>query len=669
MEKKFSRILYGGDYNPNQWPKEIWKEDMRIFKKANINSATINVFSWAKIQPSENEYCFNELDEIIEMLTKENYDIVLATSTAALPAWMFKKYPEVGRTDYEGRQHKFGQRHNACPNSLVYQNFAKKLVEKLAHRYKDNKNITCWHINNEYGGECYCENCEKAFRVWLKNKYKTINALNEAWNLEFWGHTVYEWDEIVLPNGLSEGIGWDKTAFAGISIDYRRFNSDGLLENYKMERDVVRNIIPEALITTNLMGTYKGLDYFKWAKEMDIVSWDSYPAYNTPWSEVAMRHDLMRGLKDESFMLMEQTPSQQNWQPYNSLKKPNQMKAQSYQTLAHGGDTIQFFQLRRSKGACEKFHGAVIEHIGTEDTRVFKEVAELGKELTSLGHIIGSKNISKVGIVFDWDNYWALEYTSGPNKDLKYVDQIHQYYEYFYEKNIGVDMIPVDADFSKFDIVVAPVLYMIKDGMKESLEKYVKNGGVLVTGFMSGIVDQSDNVHLGGYPGPLREMAGIWVEEIDALAPEQENTLEFTDGTKSSCKLLCDIIHLENGVSMANYTSNFYADSPVVTKNDFGIGKVFYIGTQLEKDGLKKVLDEVTKIANVKPVIEEETKLEITSRLAEDRIYYFIMNFTNEVLSLPSIFNGLTNLVDNKTLDENTKFETFSVAICYEVVK
>lgn len=664
MKKTFNRILYGGDYNPNQWPRETWDEDMRLFRKAGINSATINVFSWAKIQPSEQEYYFDELDDIIEMLSRENYDIVLATSTAALPAWMFKNYPEVARTDYQGRHHKFGQRHNACPNSPVYQKFARRLAEKLAERYSGNEHITCWHINNEYGGECFCENCEKAFRVWLKSKYKTIEALNKAWNLEFWGHTVYDWDEIVLPNELTEGIGTDRTAFAGISIDYRRFNSDSMLENFKMERDAIRSIAPHALITTNLMGTYKNLDYFKWAKEMDIVSWDSYPSYDTPWSQVAMCHDLMRGLKNQPFMLMEQTPSQQNWQPYNSLKKPGQMRAQSYQTLAHGADTIQFFQLRRSVGACEKFHGAVIEHVGTENTRVFQEVSKLGEELQSLGdQLLGAVNPAQVGIIFDWDNYWALEYTSGPNKDLMYVDQIHQYYRYFYERNIPVDMIPADADFSKYHTVIAPVLYMVKDGMQQALEAYVNNGGILVTGFMSGIVDQSDNVHLGGYPGPLRNLAGIWVEEIDALAPEQSNMLCFADGTQALCGLLCDVIHLEGAVSLADYTSNFYASSPAVTKNNFGKGTVFYIGTQLEQNGLKKVLDQVITTSGVKPIIDTETKLEIVCRSAEDKDYYFILNLTSETLTLPLIFAGNTDILTGNTLTQQTIFAPYNVAL------
>ncbi len=665
MKTPFSRILYGGDYNPNQWPREIWAEDMDLFKKAGINSATVNVFSWAKLQPDENTYDFSELDDIIAMLSENGIDIVLATATGAMPAWMAKKYPEVTRVDFEGRRHKFGQRHNHCPNSLVWQKYAARLAGELAKRYGSNPHVVCWHINNEYNTGCYCENCEKAFRIWLREKYGTLEAVNAAWNTEFWGHTFYDWDEIVAPNDLSDGMGFGftrKTAFAGISIDYDRFLSDSLLENYKLERDAIRKYDKETPITTNLMGTYKGLDYFKWAKEMDIVSWDNYPAYNTPWSFTAMRHDLMRGLKDAPFMLMEQTPSQQNWQPYNSLKKPGQMRAQSYQTIAHGADTIQFFQLRRSKGACEKFHGAVIAHSGSGDTRVFKECAQLGEELKKLGaETLGAKNTAEVGMIFDWDNYWALEYTSGPNVDLKYVDQIHQYYQYFYEHHIPVDMIPVDGDLSRYKAICAPVLYMVKEGVAEALEAFVEAGGTLITGMMSGIVDQSDNVHLGGYPGPLRRLCGIWAEEIDALAPEQSNTLRFPDGTESQCKLLCDIIRTEGAETIAAYGGDFYAGTPAVTKNSFGKGTVYYVGTQPDHDGIAKILDALTAGADVKPLIPDETELEVDLRTIEGREYWFIINLTGTPKSAPESFKGETDILTGKPVGELQGFDTVIV--------
>lgn len=659
--KKFNQVLYGGDYNPNQWSKDIWQEDQAFFKKANINSTTINVFSWAKLQPSEAVYDFSELDEIIATLAKDEKEIVLATSTAALPAWMFKHYPEVGRVDFEGRRHRFGQRHNACPNSRVYQHYVKELVSRLAQRYGQQPQVSIWHVNNEYGGECYCENCEKAFRVWLQEKYGTIEALNKAWNLEFWGHTVYSWDEIVVPNVLGDAMDQRNTAFAGLSIDYRRFMSDSMLENYKLERDTIRQYDQETPITTNLMGTYKNLDYFKWAKEMDLVSWDNYPSFDTPWSMVAMTHDLMRGLKHQPFMLMEQTPSQQNWQPYNSLKKPGQMRAQSYQTMAHGADTIQFFQLRRSLGGCEKFHGAVIEHVGTTETRVFREVAQLGQELTQLSEIIGTKNVAKVGLVFDWDTYWALEYTSGPNQDLYYVDQIHHYYRYFYERNIAVEMVAPTDDFSEFELVVAPVCYMVKEGVKEAIEQFVQAGGTFVTTFMSGIVDQSDNVHLGGYPGPFRKLAGIWVEEIDALAPSQENTIQLNDGTQGKSTLLADIIHLETAESLGEYTSNFYQGQPVATKNTYGKGQVYYVGTQLDADSLATILDQAVDVDTLSTCLA--TKLEVTKRHSDSSEYTFVMNFTHTAEDLPAQLVGQLDILTGQEVNAETKVEPYDTFV------
>ena len=659
MDKPFNRILYGGDYNPNQWPRDVWDEDMRMFRKAHINSATINVFSWAKLQPSEDKYDFTWLDDAMDMLEKEGYDIVLATSTAALPAWMFKRYPEVARVDYNGRKHKFGFRHNACPNSPVYRKYSALMAEKLAQRYAGR--VSCWHINNEYGGICYCDNCEKAFRVWLKEKYGTLDALNKAWNMEFWGHTVYDWDEIVAPNVLTEGMrDGAKTAFAGLSLDYNRFNSDGMLQNFKDERDAVRRW-DSAPITTNLMGTYKQLDYFKWAKEMDVVSWDHYPAYDTPRLNGAMSNDLMRGLKDKPFMLMEQTPSQQNWQPFNSLKRPGQMRAQSYQTIAHGGDTVQFFQLRRSSGACEKFHGAVIGHCGHENTRVFREVAQLGQELVKLSPILpGAVTRSQAGILFDWENYWALEYASGPNMQLTYINQIARYYGYFYDNNISVDMVPFDGDLSSYKVIVAPVLYMVKKGMQEKLERFVADGGTLITTYMSGIVDENDNVHLGGYPGPLRKLAGVWVEEIDALAPEQRNKVLFSDGRSFDCGMVCDLMHTEGAQVLATYGEDFYAGMPAVTCNRFGKGKVYYIGSFLSPEGLAAVME---KAAPLPPVVPDGKGLEIAVRWTDEFGICFVINFSTETKALPSSLVGKLDLLHDTPLPSDDVLAPFDVRI------
>ena len=418
--KTVKKIPFGGDYNPEQWDEETRKNDMKMLPQADIDILTLNVFSWAKLQPSEEEYDFSDLDRIMDMAEDAGMNVCLATATATHPAWMARKYPDVLRVDLDGRKRKFGARQNSCPNSPTYRKYSVLLAKKIAERYGKRKSVLAFHISNEYGGLCYCENCEKAFRLWLKNKYKTIQKLNEAWNSSFWGHTYYDWEDIQVPMNTSERWPVNRTSCQIQTIDYYRFQSDSLLECYRLEADVLKSVSPQIPVTTNLMGTYPELDYHKWAPYMDFISWDNYPSPDDPYTRVALNHEVMRGCKREiPFALMEQTPSVTNWQPYNSLKRPGVMRLQSYQAIAHGADTVMFFQMHRSRGCCEKFHGAVIDHYARTDTRVFRETAQLGSELKKLGaKFLGSVQKPQVAVLFDWNCMWGITFSAGPSVDF-----------------------------------------------------------------------------------------------------------------------------------------------------------------------------------------------------------------------------------------------------------
>jgi beta-galactosidase len=636
INKKLPQIFYGGDYNPDQWPEEVLDEDIEYFKKAGINVVTLPVFSWAKLQPSEEVYDFQWLDKIMDKLAENDIYVCLATSTAAQPAWMSKKYPEILPVDFDGRKRKHGGRVNFCPNSKVYRKMSTSLTRKLAERYKEHPSLLLWHIGNEYGNYCYCEHCEEEFRIWLKKRYKTIENLNKAWNMSFWGHTVYDFDEIVVPSGISEmwrDSGRERTNFQGISLDYNRFMSESVFNCYYEEYKIIKEITPDLYVTTNLMGTFKPLDYFKWAEKMDVVSWDNYPQLIDPMYVTALRHDLMRGLKDgKPFMLMEQTPSQQNWQPYNGLKRPGMMRLQSYQAVAHGADTVMFFQLRRSIGACEKYHGAVIEHAGHDNTRVFRECAKLGEELNVLkDKIVDSRINAKVAIVFDWENWWAVELSSGPSIELNYLKQIEKYYKAFYDMNVAVDFVNSEWDLSKYDVVVAPLLYMVKEGVANNIESFVKKGGTFITTFFSGIVNENDLVTLGGYPGELRKTLGIWVEEIDALFPNMKNSFKVTENSiklrdEYSCGMLCDILHLEGAKALAVYGSDFYKDSPALTLNQLEKGKAYYIASDPDEAFIRDFIGHICEENNISSGFEKQEGVEITERVKEENAFVFILN-------------------------------------------
>ncbi|MEW4369166.1 beta-galactosidase [Paenibacillus kandeliae] len=660
ISSKLPKIFYGGDYNPEQWDHQTHLEDLELFQQAGIDIATLNVFSWARNQPDELTYQFEWLDDMINSLYENGIFTCLATSTGAHPAWMATRYPDILRTDKDGRKRKFGGRHNSCPNSPTYRTYSTEIARRLAERYREHPAVIVWHISNEYGGECYCDNCEKAFRVWLKQRYGTIEAVNQAWNTGFWGHTFYDWDEIVVPDNRSEEWGDNNSSFQGISLDYARFNSDSMLDCYRLEYDAIRSAIPDALITTNLMGFYKPLDYFKWAKYMDIVSWDNYPGLKTPISFTALAHDLMRGIKNgEPFMLMEQTPSQQNWQPYNSLKRPGVMRLWSYQAVAHGADTVMFFQLRRSVGACEKFHGAVIEHVGHGNTRVFRETSSLGHELQHLGEqLLDSRIEAKVAILFDWENWWAVEKSSGPTVALNYVEQIHKYYKAFYDRNVQVDIVGVDADLSHYELVIAPVLYMVKPGLAAKLEHFTEQGGTFVTTFFSGIVNENDLVTLGGYPGELRKLLGIWVEEIDALLPTMHNSIVLKDQLGSlqgsySCGMLCDLLHTEGAEVLAEYGDDFYKGMPVLTRNTFGRGEAWYIASDGEESFIAGLMEHLSEQKQIQPVLDTPAGVEAGRRIKDGQAFLFLLNHNAEAATVELNSTTTVNMLDDQPVDSS----------------
>ncbi|MDR0464980.1 MAG: beta-galactosidase [Treponema sp.] len=668
---KVSKVLYGGDYNPEQWPRDIWKEDMRLLTFAGIDVLTINVFSWAILQPSEDEYNFSVLDDIVETVSKAGMKICFATGTATHPAWMARKYPEVLRVNTDGSKRKFGDRQNSCPSSKIYRMYSGRLAHKIAERYGKLENIIAWHISNEYGGYCYCDNCQHAFREWLKKRYKTMEALNAAWNTAFWGHTYHDWEDIVSPSFL--GGEWSRQPRVSgscqiQSIDYRRFYSDILLDCFLEEAKVLKEITPYIPVTTNFMGTFWDLDYFKWGKHMDFVCWDNYPWPDCPHTRIAMNHALMRGCGGgQPFSLMEQTPSVTNWQPYNSLKRPGIMRLWSYQALAHGSDTVMFFQMRRSRGCCEKFHGAVIDHCGHENTRVFRETAALGDELKKLGDsFIDSRFNSKAAVLYDWDNWWATTLSAGPTQDMNYPEEVYRYYDALAKQNYSVDIIDVDAPFDNYKILFAPVLYMIKPGYAEKLKTFVNKGGTLITTYFSGMTDENDLVTQEGYPGELRELCGIWVEETDALLPGKDNGFvikkdPFNQNSDKSiigawkAELFCDIIHSEGAEIIANYESDFYAGTPALCRNKFGQGQVWYFGARPEQALLDRFTVLICVECGILPVFPAPEGIEATRRVKDGKEFTFVLNH-NKTAAEIVIPASSRDLITDKVFTANERY-------------
>lgn len=637
--KKTPFVLYGGDYNPEQWDDATIEQDMQLFKKAGINLVTLPVFAWAKIEPREGEYHFEWLDKILKKLWENKIYVIMATPTTAQPAWLSKNYPEVLPVDIAGRKRTHGMRVFFCVNSGKYRERAAAIATEMAERYHTYPGLAGWHVANEYGTYCYCENCQKQFRIWLEKRYGTIEHLNDKWNTAFWGRVVYDFDEIMLPTELNDDYRFNPA----IQLDYMRFVTDSTLECYLNEADILKKYTPDLPVFSNISGFIKKLNQFKMVEHMDSAAWDNYPGPRDERSLPALKHDIMRALKDgESYIIAEQSPNQQNWQPYNKLKRPGEVRTIAYQGLARGADACLFFQMRQSVGGQEKFHGAVISHAGTDDTRIYREIAELGQELQKLGDtFLEGKIDAKAAFLFDWDSWWALELTSGPTQDMDYLAQVHKYYKAFYEKNIPVDIIKVTADLSKYKIVVAPLLYMMKPGVAEKIQQFTAEGGTFLATYMTGVADENDRCIFGAAPGELSETLGLWVEETDAMFPDEQNSILVNVNSlplqeKYTSGFLCDVIRPTTAKTLAVYGDDFYKGVPCVTVNEVGAGKAYYLGCEPDDAFLSDFVGCICEEQGLAPLFETGGEIELSTRTGKDGDVTFVINHGVE--------NGWVNL-------------------------
>ncbi len=646
-ELKLSFIGHGGDYNPDQWrhiPGTL-DEDIRLMKKSGCNLMSVGIFSWAALEPEEGVYDFGWLEEVLNKFAANGIYAFLATPSGARPQWMSKKYPEVLRVNELGIRHIHGVRHNHCFTSPVYREFVRKMNTALAEKFGTHPAVVGWHISNEYGGECHCDLCQNAFRAYLKDTYKTLDNLNQQWWTGFWANTVTDWEQLHSPGKMGE------THVHGLNLSWKRFVTHQTIDFMNAETEPLRRITPHLPVTTNLMTFFGGLDYFRFGKAFDFASFDSYPAWGkdtddeTEALNAAFNYDMMRCILGKPFALMESTPSQVNWQEVCKLKKPGMHFLSSLQAVAHGADTVQYFQWRKSRGSWEKFHGAVVDHVGHENTRTFREVTEVGDALKKLTGVLGSNTKSEVAIIYDLDTRWALDNSQGPRVEKHYVETLMEHYRALTRQGVNIDVIDQSYPLDGYKIVAAPLMYMVKPGVAEKIEAFVENGGTFVATVRTGCVDQDDLCFLTGFPGPLRKVLGIWAEECDGLWDGEKNGFLLPNKETYSCCDMCDIIHAETAKVVAEYASDFYAGSPAVTVNDFGAGKAWYIASRPEQAFLDMLYKKLLDQAGVKRLIENlPTGVQVTTREGENGKYLFVMNFARKPVqvTLPAGMDALT---------------------------
>ena len=641
------RIWYGGDYNPDQWPEEVWDDDVRLMKKAGVNLVSVGIFSWAKIETSEGVYDFDWLDRIIDKLGEAGIAVDLASATASPPMWLTQAHPEVLWKDYRGDVCQPGARQHWRPTSPVFREYALKLCRAMAEHYKGNPYVVAWHVSNEYGCHNrfdYSEDAEHAFQQWCEERYGTIDAVNDAWGTAFWAQRMNDFSEIVPPRFIGDGNFMNP----GKLLDFKRFSSDALKAFYIAERDTLAEITPDLPLTTNFMVSASGsvLDYDDWGDEVDFVSNDHYfiPG-EAHLDELAFSSSLVDGIaRKDPWFLMEHSTSAVNWREINYRKEPGQLVRDSLAHVAMGADAVCYFQWRQSKAGAEKFHSAMVPHAG-EDSAVFRDVCELGADLNKLSDegILGSRLAkSRVAVVFDYESEWATEHTATPTQHVHHVDEPLAWFRALADQGVTADVVPVRGAWDDYELVVLPSVYLLSEETTRRVRDYVVGGGRLVVTYYTGISDEKDHVWLGGYPGSIRDVVGVRVEEFMPMGDDftgVPDRLELSNGAVAHD--IADVIGSVDGT--ATVLETFKDDpwtgmdgAPAIVAHTFGEGRSVYVGARLGRDGIALSLPEILDSLGMAEAGGNDGRvLHVEREGADGSRFVFSFNRTHETVRVP----------------------------------
>ena len=569
-------FYFGVDYYPEHWPEARWPQDARLMAEAGFNVVRMAEFAWSKLEPSPDVYEFGWLDRAIDVLAGHGMRTVLGTPTASPPAWLMAKHPDAFLTRESGRAVTYGNRRNTSPSNEAFRHRTRRIVEEMAGRYHDHPAVIGWQIDNEFGDRDYDA---PAFRSWLRGRFGTLDAINERWGTTFWSHTYTDWGQIPVP--LSTG----GVPNPGLALDFARFCSASYVEYQKMQIDILRERCPGHFITHNLMGfTYDLIDYFDLARDLDIISWDNYPrgfwniAADVDASAMALGHDTMRGLKRQSFWVMEQQAGAGGWDVVGVTPKPGELRLWAYQAIAHGADGIVFFRWRTARHGTEQYWHGLLGHDGRPGRR-YQEAKRMGHEIARIGDdIVGAQVRANVAMMLSYDTRFALQVQPN-NPAFSYPAQFHGLYRALHAQQQAIDIVPTDEDLTPYKVVVVPSPYVLTEATAASLERFVEAGGTLLVTPRAGVKDEDNAVVDRPLPGHLARLCGVVVDDHDSLPEGAVNALDLPGVPGAQGRIWCDIVTPQGADVVARYGDDFYAGEAAITVHAFGSGHAVYLGT------------------------------------------------------------------------------------------
>ncbi len=661
---KNTMFYFGVDYYPEHWPEEHWPEDARLMKAARFNVVRLAEFAWSNMEPEDGRFDFAWLDRAIAVLAAQDIQVILGTPTASAPPWLMAKDPDLYIMHADGRRATYGNRREYCPNHPLYHELSQRIVTQMAEHYADHPAVIGWQIDNEFGDRCYCPICQYHFQDWLRARYASLTKLNDAWGTVFWSHVYNDWSEIQPPLATSMELRRQLTTGGspnpGLALDYYRFMSDTYVAYQQMQIDIVRERCPNHLITHNFMGfKYENLNYFDLARDLDLVTWDNYPRMQwtmqegVDYTQMALAHATMRGLKHQNFWMMEQQAGPGGWEHVSVSPRPGELRLWAYQAIAHGADGMVFFRWRTCRFGTEEYWHGVLDHHGMPGRR-YQEIKQMGTEIAEIGNqIVGSQVKPKVAMLLSYDTRFAFQIQAN-NPQFTYPQHFHHIYRALHQRQISVDIIAPTDDLSAYTLVIAPALYVLPDAVAGRLKTFVENGGTLVVTPRTGVKDEANAVVNMPLPGLLAEVCGVEVAEYDSLSPTMRNAVEFVLPEFSgqppvATGVWCDVLKPTSAEVVARYCQDYYAGQPAITVNRYGSGQAVYVGTVGDTALYAAVSGWLLGQMALRPRLNVPAGIEVTEREHDGDRLLFVLNHTEAEQSIP-LEQTYTDLITGKTL-------------------
>jgi beta-galactosidase len=644
-------MFFGSDYYPEHWvfpyagtadnPEAAWERDAVLMVKAGINVVRIGEFTWGLCEPEEGKYDFLWLRRVMDIMGRHGIKVVVGTPTAAPPLWLAKKHPEILPIDERGQIKHEGTRRAACLSSDVYWDYSKRIVTAMVEALGDHPQLVAWQIDNGMGANdtefAFNDATREEWHFWLQAKYEKIERLNDLLGLRFWGQTVTSWDQVPMPMHAPAMHN------PALLLDWNRFSSDTMVQFVKMQADILHERFPNIPVTVTMRAFLRQYDHFDMAGVVDFVSIESNVVMKAATAELACDIDMLRSLKksdirtpdgDCGFWAMEQKVGQVNWQDVNSLVQPGLIRLFTYQLISRGASGILYFRWRQPRIGSEKFYGAIVPHHIEGNNRVFMEISQIGDELKLLAPSLkDTKVVSEVCILYSHDNDWSLQQPNQPNKYFNLREHIQLIYNALHDRNIPVDFARPNEDISQYKIVFAPSLHLLAPAEADRLKLYVQNGGILISTFNTGLVDQHHIAPDTGFPNDMTDLFGLEVLEFDPIPPGEENHLTFKGAFPTShlhpARLWCDIIEPKGCQVLAVYSKGFYASRPALTMNSFGLGKAIYIATMSHQHFYNDLVGWLRQMCDLHPLLKVPENVEVSMRQKEGTRVYFLLNHQN----------------------------------------